>query len=90
MSEKKWYVVHTYSGFEAKVKANLEHRVATMGMQDKIFNILIPTESKIDGSSKKEEDKKIFPGYVLIEMKMEDESWFVVRNTPGVTGFIGL
>lgn len=89
MSNQKWYVVHTYSGFENKVKANLEHRIATMGMQDKIFNILIPVEAKVD-PSKKEEDRKIFPGYVLIEMAMDDESWFVVRNTPGVTGFIGL
>ncbi|MDD5089693.1 MAG: transcription termination/antitermination protein NusG [Candidatus Wallbacteria bacterium] len=89
MAENKWYVVHTYSGFEGKVKVNLEHRIATMGMQDKIFNILIPVENKPD-PSKKEEDRKIFPGYVLIEMVMDDESWFVVRNTPGVTGFIGL
>lgn len=89
MGERKWYVVHTYSGMEKKVKSNLEHRIATMGMQDKIFQVLIPVEKKI-GANKKEEEKKIFPGYVLIEMIMEDESWAVVRNTPGVSGFIGL
>ncbi len=88
--EKKWYVVHTYSGHEQKVKANLEKRIASTGMEEKIFRILVPTEEKIQRKKGKEKvvNKKIFPGYVLVEMEMSDDSWYVVRNTPGVTGFV--
>ncbi|MGM0420170.1 MAG: transcription termination/antitermination protein NusG [Bacillota bacterium] len=93
MSENEngnWYVIHTYSGHEQKVKANLEKRIASTGMEDKIFRIIVPTEERLE--RKKGEDKvvkkKIFPGYVLIEMEMSDDSWYVVRNTPGVTGFV--
>lgn len=89
--EKNWYVVHTYSGYENKVKANLEKRVETMGMQDKIFRVVIPEEQETDfkDGKKKTVMKKTFPGYVLVEIIMTDDSWYVVRNTPGVTGFIG-
>ena len=89
--EKNWYVVHTYSGYENKVKANLEKRVETMGMQDKIFRVVVPEEeeTEIKDGKKKVVMKKIFPGYVLVEIIMTDDSWYVVRNTPGVTGFIG-
>ncbi|MCG0238222.1 MAG: transcription termination/antitermination protein NusG [Firmicutes bacterium] len=89
--EKKWYVIHTYSGYENKVKANLEKRVESMGMQEKIFRIVVPTEEEIEerGGKKKVVKKKVFPGYVLVEMIMSDDSWYVVRNTPGVTGFVG-
>lgn len=89
--ENNWYVVHTYSGYENKVKMNLEKRVESMGMTDKIFRVLVPVEEETeikDGKTKKVV-KKIFPGYVLVEMVMTDDSWYVVRNTPGVTGFIG-
>ncbi|WP_027726416.1 transcription termination/antitermination protein NusG [Tuberibacillus calidus] len=89
--EKNWYVVHTYSGYENKVKANLEKRVESMGMSDKIFRILVPMEeeTEIKNGQKKTAMKKVFPGYVLAEMIMTDDSWYVVRNTPGVTGFVG-
>ncbi|MGI6574312.1 MAG: transcription termination/antitermination protein NusG [bacterium] len=89
--EKKWYVVHTYSGYENKVKANLEKRLDSMGMQDKIFRVLVPMEQEfeIKDGKKKVGQKKVFPGYVLVEMVMGDDSWYVVRNTPGVTGFVG-
>lgn len=89
--EKNWYVVHTYSGYENKVKANLEARVETMGMQDKIFRVIIPEEEETDikDGKKRTMMKKTFPGYVLVELIMTDDSWYVVRNTPGVTGFIG-
>lgn len=89
---RDWYVVHTYSGYENKVKANLERRVESMGMQDKIFRVLVPTEEEIDfrDGKKKIITRKIFPGYVLVEMIMSDDSWYVVRNTPGVTGFVGM
>ncbi len=89
--EKRWYVVHTYSGYENKVKANLEKRVESMGMNDKIFRVLVPTEDEIvnkDGK-KKTVTRKVYPGYVLVEMIQTDDSWYVVRNTPGVTGFVG-
>mgnify|MGYP001157632878 FL=1 len=88
---RAWYVVHTYSGYENKVKTNLERRVESMGMQDKIFRVLVPTEEEIDfrDGKKKIVTRKIFPGYVLVEMIMADDSWYVVRNTPGVTGFVG-
>lgn len=89
--DRDWYVIHTYSGYENKVKANLERRVESMGMEDKIFRVLVPTEEEIDfkDGKKKITKKKVFPGYVLVEMTMSDDSWYVVRNTPGVTGFVG-
>lgn len=89
--EKRWYVVHTYSGYENKVKTNLEKRVESMGMEDKIFRVLVPQEeeTEIKNGKKKTAMKKVFPGYVLAEMVMTDDSWYVVRNTPGVTGFVG-
>ena len=89
--EKRWYVVHTYSGYENKVKANLEKRVESMDMHDKIFRVLVPMEEEIvnkDGKQKKVQ-RKVYPGYVLVEMIQTDDSWYVVRNTPGVTGFVG-
>jgi len=90
-SEKTWYVVHTYSGYENKVKANLERRVESMGMEDKIFRILVPMEEELEykDGKRKITKKKIYPGYVMVEMMMTDDSWYVVRNTPGVTGFVG-
>ncbi|MBX5476401.1 MAG: transcription termination/antitermination protein NusG [Clostridia bacterium] len=86
-----WYVIHTYSGYENKVKANLEKRVQSMGMEDKIFQVLVPVEEEVEikDGKKRTVQKKIFPGYVLVEMVMTDDSWYVVRNTPGVTGFVG-
>lgn len=89
--EKRWYVVHTYSGYENKVKTNLERRVQSMDMQDKIFRILVPMEEEMElkNGKKKAVMRKVFPGYVLVEMVMTDDSWYVVRNTPGVTGFVG-
>ena len=90
-NQKLWYVVNTYSGHESKVKEKLEMRINSMNMQDNIFRVIIPEQKEIevkDGVSK-EKVKKMFPGYVLIEMIMSDEAWYVVRNTPGVTGFIG-
>lgn len=89
--EKNWYVVHTYSGYENKVKLNLEKRIETMGMQDKIFRVIIPEEQEIEvkDGRKKTYMRKTFPGYVLVELIMTDDAWYVVRNTPGVTGFIG-
>lgn len=89
--DKHWYVIHTYSGYENKVKANLERRVSSMNMEDKIFRILVPTEEEIDfkDGKKKITQKKVFPGYALVEMVMSDDSWYVVRNTTGVTGFVG-
>ena len=89
--EKEWYVVNTYSGHENKVKEKLEMRASTMGLEDYIFRVVVPeqTEVEIKDGKTKEKVKKMFPGYVLIEMIMSDEAWYVVRNTPGVTGFIG-
>ena len=90
MAKSEWYVVHTYSGYENKVKDNLEKRVETMEMTDKIFSIEVPTqiETEIKDAKKKTVKRKLYPGYVLVEMIYTDESWYVVRNTPGVTGFI--
>ncbi|MCL5292326.1 MAG: transcription termination/antitermination protein NusG [Actinobacteria bacterium] len=87
----KWYVIHTYSGYENKVKANLEHRISSTGMQDRVFNVVIPTEEvvEIKGGKKTLAERKVFPGYILVEMNLDDDSWYVVRNTPGVTGFVG-
>ncbi|MDN5364151.1 MAG: transcription termination/antitermination protein NusG [Eubacteriales bacterium] len=89
--EKRWFVIHTYSGYENKVKANLEKRIASMNMGDKIFRILVPMEDEIEVKDGKRRmtKRKIFPGYVLVEMILTDDSWYVVRNTPGVTGFVG-
>jgi transcriptional antiterminator NusG len=90
-TERRWYVVHTYSGYENKVKANLEHRIESMDMKDKIFQVVVPTEEEVElkEGHKVTTKRKIFPGYVLVEMIMSDDSWYVVRNTPGVTGFVG-
>lgn len=89
--ERRWYVVHTYSGYENKVKANLEKRVASMNMEHLIFQVLIPEEDEVEykGGQKKVTKKRVFPGYVLVDMIMTDDSWVVVRHTPGVTGFVG-
>ena len=89
---KRWYVVHTYSGYENRVKSDLEHRIETMGMQDRIFDIEIPMERVTEikeGGKRETKDSKIFPGYVLVRMEMDDDAWTCVRNTPGVTGFLG-
>lgn len=88
---KNWYVIHTYSGYENKVKTNLEKRVESMNMEDKIFRVLVPMEDEIEIKSGKKKivKRKVFPGYVLVEMDLTDDSWYVVRNTPGVTGFVG-
>lgn len=89
--EKNWYVLHTYSGYEDAVAKNLKQRIESLGMEDKIFNVIVPKEKKIkikDGKRKTIEEK-IYPGYVLVEMMVTDDSWYVVRNTPNVTGFVG-
>lgn len=88
---RKWYVLHTYSGYEENVARNLRQRIESMDMQDKIFSVLIPTENKIRIRNGKRRivTEKIFPGYVLVEMIVTDDSWYVVRNTPNVTGFVG-
>ena len=88
---RRWYVIHTYSGYENKVKANLEQRIASMGVKDKIFQTIIPTEEEIEikDGQRRTVQKKVFPGYVLVEMIMTDDAWYLVRNTPGVTGFVG-
>ena len=89
--QKRWYVVHTYSGYENKVKVNLEKRIEYMNMGEKIFRIEVPqkTVTQVRSGKKTKKEEKIFPGYVLVEMVMTDESWFIVRNTPNVTGFVG-
>ncbi|MBY0449182.1 MAG: transcription termination/antitermination protein NusG [Cyanobacteria bacterium] len=88
---KRWYIVHTYSGHENKVKVNLERRIESMNMGDKIFRVEVPQKSvtKIKDGKRQERDERIFPGYVLVEMVMDDDSWYVVRHTPGVTKFVG-
>lgn len=89
---KKWYVLHTYSGYENKVKKNLENRIEAMGLENNVFAIEIPTESVTeikDGGRRVETEKKVFPGYVLVRMELDDRSWAAVRNTQGVTGFVG-
>ncbi len=87
--EAQWYVVHAYSGHEEKVKKNLEKRIESMDMQDKILQVLVPMEDEIEikDGKRRHVQKRIFPGYILVRMKMSNESWFVVRNTPGVTSF---
>lgn len=89
--QRRWYVVHTLAGSEHKVKANLERRIASMGMQDQIFQVVVPMEETIEvrRGKKRFTKRKVFPGYVMVEMIMNDRSWYVVRNTPGVTGFVG-
>jgi transcriptional antiterminator NusG len=92
LGPREWYVVHSYSGYENKVKKNLEQRIETMGMQGKIFRVVVPTEEEIEirDGQRRSSHRRVFPGYILVEMVMDDESWYVVRNTPGVTGFVGL
>lgn len=89
--ERRWYVIHTYSGYEEAVARNLRQRIDSMGMKDQIFAVVVPTEKKIKVKAGKrvEEAEKIYPGYVLVDMLVNDESWYVVRNTPRVTGFVG-
>lgn len=89
--ERRWYVIHTYSGYENKVKANLERKVHSLNMEDRVFDIRIPmeTEVEIKDGNKRYVERKVFPGYVLLEMIVDDKSWYAVRNTPGVTGFVG-
>lgn len=89
--EKNWYVIHTYSGYEDAVAKNLKQRIESLGMEDKIFNVIVPKEKKIKikNGKRKTVEEKIYPGYVLVEMIVDDESWYVVRNTPRVTGFLG-
>jgi transcription termination/antitermination protein NusG len=91
-TERAWYVVHCYSGYENKVRHNLEQRIDTMGMKDKIFDVVIPTQEEIEVKDGKRRtvERHVFPGYVLVNMIMTEESWYVVRNTPGVTGFVGM
>ncbi|MBQ6808131.1 MAG: transcription termination/antitermination protein NusG [Firmicutes bacterium] len=86
-----WYVIHTYAGYENKVKANLEKRVESMNMEENIFRVIVPMENEIQikGGKRKITPRKVYPGYVLVEMNLTDTSWYVVRNTPGVTGFVG-
>lgn len=88
---RHWYVVHSYSGYENKVKKNLEHRIESLGMQDKIFQVVVPTEEEIElkDGQRRTVERRIFPGYILVDMSMDEDSWYVVRNTPGVTGFVG-
>ena len=88
--ERNWYVIHTYSGYEDRVKTNLEHRIQSMDVKDKIFQVVVPTEEEMEikDGQRRTVAKKLFPGYILVEMVMDDESWHVVRNTPGVTGLV--
>jgi transcriptional antiterminator NusG len=89
---REWYVVHCYSGYENKVKRNLEQRISSMGMEDYIFSVIVPTEEEIEvrDGKRRTYQRRVFPGYILVEMAMSDDSWYVVRNTPGVTGFVGM
>jgi transcriptional antiterminator NusG len=89
---RAWYVVHCYSGYENKVRHNLEQRIETMGMKDMIFDVVVPTEEEIEVKDGKRRtvERRVFPGYILVNMIMTEESWYVVRNTPGVTGFVGM
>ncbi len=88
---RAWYAIHTYAGYENAVARNLRQRIESLGISDKIFNVVVPTERtiKIKGGRRVEEEEKVYPGYVLVEMTVDDQSWFVVRNTPRVTGFVG-
>jgi len=89
---RNWYVIHCYSGYENKVRHNLEQRIESMGMKDKIFDVVVPTEEEIEVKEGKRRtvERRVFPGYILVQMLMNEESWYVVRNTPGVTGFVGM
>jgi transcription termination/antitermination protein NusG len=89
---RNWYVIHCYSGYENKVRHAIEQRIETMGMRDRIFDVIIPTEEEIEvkDGTRKTVEKRVFPGYILVEMTLDEDSWFVVRNTPGVTGFVGM
>jgi transcription termination/antitermination protein NusG len=89
---RRWYVIHCYSGYENKVSHNLEQRIETMGMQDKIFDVVVPTEEEIEVKEgrRRTVERRVFPGYILVQMIMDEDSWYVVRNTPGVTGFVGM
>lgn len=89
--ERHWYAIHTYAGYEKAVERNLRQRIDSLGMQDKIFNVVIPTENKIKIKRGKrvEEEERVYPGYILVDMIVTDDSWYVVRNTPRVTGFVG-
>jgi transcriptional antiterminator NusG len=91
-SQSRWYVIHTYSGYENKVRQNLLHRIETMDVADKIFEVVVPTQDEIEikNSQRQTVQRKVFPGYVLVKMVMDDDSWHVVRNTPGVTSFVGM
>lgn len=88
---RHWYAVHTYAGYENAVQRNLKQRIESLGMEDRIFDVVVPTEKKvkIKGGKRVEEEEKIYPGYVLVDMIVTDDSWYVVRNTPRVTGFVG-
>jgi transcriptional antiterminator NusG len=88
---KNWYVIHTYAGYENAVARNLRQRIESLGMQNKIFDVVVPTEKKIKvkGGKRVEEEEKVYPGYILVNMIVTDDSWYVVRNTPRVTGFVG-
>ena len=89
--ERRWYAIHTYSGYEDNVARNLKQRIESLGYEDKIFNVLVPKEKKIKikGGKRETYEEKVYPGYVLVEMVVSDDSWYIVRNTPNVTGFIG-
>ena len=90
--DRHWYVVHCYSGYENKVRHNLEQRIDSMGMKGKIFDVVVPTEEEIEVKDGKRRtvERRVFPGYILVQMTLTEESWYVVRNTPGVTGFVGM
>ena len=89
--ESRWFVIHTYSGYEDRVKKNLDQRIQTMDVKEKIFEVVVPTEDEIEirDGQRRTVARKVFPGYILVHMNLDDESWYVVRNTPGVTGFVG-
>ena len=90
--QRHWYVVHCYSGYENKVRHNLEQRIDTMGMKNKIFDVVVPTEEEIEvkDGQRRTIERRVFPGYILVQMVLSEDSWYVVRNTPGVTGFVGM
>lgn len=89
--DTQWYVIHSYSGYENKVQKNLLHRIESMSMQDKIFQVVVPTEEEVElkDGHRRTIERRVFPGYILVEMVIDEDSWYVVRNTPGVTGFVG-
>jgi len=89
---RAWYVVHCYSGYENKVRHSIEQRIETMNMQDKIFDVVVPTEEEIEikDGKRRTVERRVFPGYILVQMLLDEDSWYVVRNTPGVTGFVGM